>query len=415
MDATQQFIANVAILSSEMAEESWDNTFWAPFSGNVDISTRENGQQIMRPSGNPIEILDSYIAEGRDNMLLPFLKRLAGSPSFGDTYIKGTGEKQSLWWLRSYINQVRKAVEANSGNMALQRQKAYRMIERVRPQLQEWITMYENQECSRAYYEGVSQNLSASTALEGLGVVKRYHPNLYTNATGVLTTAGTAKQFKTAAELDLAVTAANEPLNNEILTQLRIKMMELRIPQMVTEDGYKYWVLLAHPTQIATLLADTAYAGSTREAFSTLQSNPEMRGCVGYWQGFAIFEDIVAVRAWDNAAGGFFGDDDAVPFTSATEPTTITDNICAIAFGNQSMGKGVAEYPRFTTEIDDHENISEVAFRMQNGYNRADHVAEANATEASGGVFYKNTTGGVAPETVPVINQSSLILMTSQS
>jgi hypothetical protein len=413
MDAGVGFIANVAILSKELAKESWFNTFWAPFSGNVDLSTLPNGNQIKRPSGKPIEILDSFIEDGRDNMLIPFLKRLTGAPVYGDTVVKGTGEQQVLWWLRSYINQYRKAVEAKSGAMSYQRQKIYRLMEAAKPQLVEWLAQYENQECSRAYYEGVSKNLSSAVSYDGLGLYKRYHPNFFYNVGNVLTEAGTAGKTKIASDLDSAVAATDEELNTTIMRQLKIKAMNLKIPQMVTRNGYKYWVMLAHPTQTDMLLADTDYQASSRESYSGLKDNDEMKGLVAYWQGFAIFEDIVAVRAWDNAAGGFFGDDDTSPIASEFDPTAITDNICAIVFGNQSMGKGVAEAPNFTTEEDDHKNIKEIAFNTQNGYNRAEFVAESDASE-SAGVFTKGGAAAVASATTAT-NQSSLILMTTQS
>lgn len=414
MLAPQDFIANVAILSKELEKESWYNTFWAPFSGNVDLSTLPNGNISKRPSGKPIEILNSFIEDGRDNMLIPFLKRLTGAPVYGDTVVKGTGEQQVMNWLRAYINQHRKAVESKSGTMAYQRQKIYKLMEAAKPQLVEWLAQYENQEVSRAFYEGVSRNLSQGVAYDGLGLVKRYHPNFYYNDGNVLTTAGTEKYTKTATQLDTAVSATDEELNTTIMRQLRIKAMNLRIPQLVTKNtGQKYWAMLAHPTQVDMLLADTDYKASSREAYSTMKDNPEMQGLVGYWMGFAIFEDIVAARAWDNAAGGFFGDDDTNPIESAFLPTTITDNACAIVFGNQAMGKGVAEAPHFTMEVDDHENVKEIAYRTQNGYNRADFFAESDADESSG-VFTKNGSGGVASAT-SAINQSSLILMTSQS
>ena len=110
METTQSWIANVEILNSLLRKESWYNTFWAKFSGNVDISSAENGNLVYSPSGKPIEVLNSFVAEGRDNMLIPFLKNLSGSPVYGDTVLKGTGEDQSMYWLRSFVNQYRKAV-----------------------------------------------------------------------------------------------------------------------------------------------------------------------------------------------------------------------------------------------------------------------------------------------------------------
>jgi hypothetical protein len=409
MLAGQDFIADVAILSTELAKESWGKTIWSKYSGNVEIKFGPDGRRNFMPSGSPIEIMKTFIEAGRDNMLIPFLKDLTGAPSYGDTPIVGTGEQQVLWWLRSYINQTRKPVETLSGNMSYQRQKAYRLMEAAKPQLVKYIAKLENQEVSRAFYEGVSGPLSASNAVDGLGVVKRYHPNFYVNDGGVLTAVGTENRFKTVAQIDTAVTNADTVLTSAILGDLRVKCLELGIQPMWTKSGFQYWPLLVHPYQLESLLVDTAYKASSDAQYMGAKENPELQGMGAFWRGFAVFDDIHAVRSWDGST--FFGSTIETMFA----PTTTTTNKCAIVFGAQAMGKGVAEDVNFTYEDADHQNVKEIAFRMQNGYNRADYVAEADASEASGGVFYKNTTGtGLAPATVAVRNQSSLILMTDE-
>ncbi|KKK74411.1 hypothetical protein LCGC14_2884070, partial [marine sediment metagenome] len=83
----------------------------------------------------------------------------------------------------------------------------------------------------------------------------------------------------------------------------------------------------------------------------------------------------------------------------------------ALVFGNQAIGLGVVEKLRFGDEVDDFANVKEVAGIMIYGANRADFVTEALAAETSGGMFYKNTTGGVVADTA-CINDSSLMLMT---
>ena len=126
METSQSWIANIAILNKLLAKETWYNTFWAKFSGQVDISKDDNGNKVYQPSGNTIEILNDFVSQGRDNMLLPFLKELSGEPVFGDTVLKGTGEDQTMQWLRTYVNQYRKAVMKRSGQMSEQRQKLYK-------------------------------------------------------------------------------------------------------------------------------------------------------------------------------------------------------------------------------------------------------------------------------------------------
>jgi N4-gp56 family major capsid protein len=356
--------------------------------------------------------LTGFTEANSDNMLIPFEKDLTGAPVFGDTVAKGTGEDQDFRWLRSYINQTRKVVKAQSGKMSDFRARKLKLIENAKPKLVKWWSKYINQDIFRSFYEGLGSNLSASKDYDALGVYKRYHPNVYCNDGGVLTTCGTEKQFSTAAQLDTAVGVTDTGLTVAIVRSLAVKCLQLKIDKIVGKNGYKFWVLVVHPQQLKTLKNDTDYEAATNSAFSTHKGDhPMLNGAVCEIEGFAIFSDIVGIRGWDDATGRFFGDDDTNPIDSMFEPTAITDNYCAIVFGNQAVGFGVVESLGFGDEVDDFANVKEVAGIMIYGANRADFVTEALAIETSGGMFYKDTTGGVVADTA-CINDSSLIMMT---
>ena len=62
METSQSWIANIAILNKLLAKETWYNTFWSKFSGQVDISTDDNGNKVYSPSGNTIEILNDFVS-----------------------------------------------------------------------------------------------------------------------------------------------------------------------------------------------------------------------------------------------------------------------------------------------------------------------------------------------------------------
>ena len=422
MESTQSWIANVEILNSLLRKESWFNTFWAKFSGNVDISQDDNGIPVYTPSGNPIEVLNDYVAQGRDNMLIPFLSDLSGSPVYGDTVLKGTGEDQAMKWLRAYCNQSRKAVMKKSGSMSEQRQKVFKLMDEARPQLARWFTKWENQAVFQTFYEGVSPNLSAGTASDGLGLARRYHPNWYINDGNVLTTVGTEKTTKTNANLDaaLGMTASadatcDNAMTADILRELRVKCMSLKIPQMETADGHRFWCIVMHPAQLASLQTDTDYETAQRFGFmgSGGAKMPQLTGMAGYYAGFCIFEDIVGVREWDES-GYFFGsttsarfDDSAVTLASGTARVRN-----AIVFGKNAVGKAVADDLHFTSEVDDHANTIELGGAVINGYNRADFFAEVDALESSGDAFYKNQSAAHDSAALSCVNQSSLILAT---
>jgi hypothetical protein len=426
MESSQTWIANVEILNSLLRKESWFNTFWARFSGNVDISQDDNGNNVYTPSGNPIEIMNDFVAQGRDNMLIPFLSDLAGSPVFGDTVLKGTGEDQTMKWLRSYVNQYRKAVMKKSGSMSEQRQKVFKLMEEAKPQLSRWFTKWENQAVFQTFYEGVSPNLSTGTSSDGLGLARRYHPNWYINDVAVLTAIGTEKSTKTNGQLDDAIgmtaataATADTAMSADILRELRVKCMSLKIPQMETKEGYKFWSLVMHPAQLASLQNDSDYESAQRYAFmgSGAAKMPELNGMAGYYAGFCIFEDIVGVREWDES-GYFFGssvsdrfDDSAVTLHSDAGGKRVRN---AIVFGKNAVGKAVADDLHFTSEIDDHANTIEVGGAVINGYNRAEFFAEGDGGEVSGDAFYKNQAASHDALALACVNQSSLILATAE-
>jgi len=414
MEVTQSSIMNVALMDAKLRKEAWYNTFWAKYAGFTDISKDDNGNPRYKPSGKPIEMFKSFMTEGRDNMLIPMLNYLTGEPVYGDTVLKGTGEEMGMRWLRCYVNQVRKAVIQRSGQMSEQRAELYKLYDQARPLLADWFSKYENMNVFRSIYEGVSQELSTGTAYDGLGLVKRYHPNWYRAASAsTLTTVGTAKYFKTAAQLDTAAGAIGG-FNFSVvhLRLLRTLCMTLKIPQIVTKNGYKFWMLIAHPDQVNSLKSDSAYTGAVRAAYnSKLLDEPEMQGVVNVVEGFAIFEDIAGIRGWDIDNNDLFG----TTLAEALEADTTTTNVNAIILGNQAIGKGIAEDLHFTKEIDDHENIKEIGGAMISGYNRADFVAEADALEASGDAFYKNNAAAGVSAALAAVNQSSLVFMTDEN
>jgi len=425
MESSQSFIANVEILNSLLRKESWYNTFWAKFSGNVDVSSDDNGNPVYTPSGNPMEILSDYVAQGRDNMLIPFLSDLSGSPVYGDSVLKGTGEDQSMRWLRAYCNQYRKAVMKKSGSMSEQRQKVFKLMDEARPQLAKWFTKWENQAVFQSFYEGVSPNLSAGTISDGLGLVRRYHPNWYMNDGAVLTAIGTEKSTKTNLELDNAIgttasgaASTDTGMTADILRELRVKCMSLKIPQMQTVDGKQFWCIVMHPAQLASLQSDTDYESAQRYGFmgSGGTKMPELNGMAGYYAGFAIYEDIVGIREWDEA-GYFFGStissrfDDSAVTLHADNAKRVRN---AIVFGKGAMGKAVAEDLHFTSEVDDHANTIELGGAVINGYNRAEFYTETDSLEVDGDAFYKGNSASADAAVLAAINQSSLILATAE-
>ena len=170
-----------------------------------------------------------------------------------------------------------------------------------------------------------------------------------------------------------------------------------------------------HPASASALMQDSTYKSAIQSAYTgKMLDEPELIGAVGYFAGFAIYEDIVGIREWDEA-GYFFGST-----TSARlDPTAVTlaagsDRIYNhIVFGKNAIGKAVARDLHFTNEVDDHENTIEVGGAVINGYQRNEYFAEGDATLGAGDAFERaNASASVTDSALAAENTSSLIFTT---
>lgn len=417
MDASQTHKLNVAILSRKMAEEAWYNTYFSRLAGLMTINDA-NGMRTRVPAPNAvIQMMRDFVQEGRDNMLMPMELDLTADGTYGDAWLKGTGEDLQLKYLQIYINQHRKAVNKLSGKMANQRLKIYNMMERAKPALVRWWAKTINQAIAQTIYEGVSPNLSAGTNDEGLGLVYRLHPNWYYAhaTTGTTpTTVGVAKKTKTVAEIteDLTsllvggMTGKNLMALNELITG------DLLIPQILTESGDPFWLMLVTPEAFTALKKDAEVYRTQDSAFNThLMKHPALTGKqMMYFEGFAIIPDPIAVRrlptASSNPSGDLAGTDGWLkPQAKATY--VMSNNI---VLGANALGMGLADPLQFTEEKDDHGNVIEIGSNQIYGFNRCDFFSETD----SGGsyAFNKANATKTISGSYEAVNQSSMIFTT---
>ena len=405
METTASFIGNVEVLSEKMNRDSWYNTFWAKFS-NFNGLNDDNGNSKDAPGGHPIKVWSAMQEQGRDNMLIPFMNDLAGNFKYGDSVLKGSGEDQSMRFMRAYINQWRTAVKAKTGAMDDQRTKIYDLTKQAMPGLIRLLAKAKNQYIYEGLYYGINTPLSnAVTGLDGLGIKRRLHPHWFEYSTistvDTLVSIGTDGRLKTKLLLDAATegtgTGTLTKMTTNLLEDLRVKCMELRIPQMTTKDGMPYWVMIVHPKQAKDLRQDQDF-----KAFNgTKLASPELNGSIGVYAGFAIYEDIVGIRGWDATAHDLYN-------TGIFELSTAS-NYNAVIVGNDAIGKAVAMSSEFNDEIDDFKNIKEIGCATIDGINRVDFATEGTNVEAA---FARVPAGGFCDAT-PLINTSSMIVMTA--
>ena len=417
LPATQSHIANVKILSRELAREAWYNTFWSKLAGFMTV-TETNGIKQHNPvPGKVVQVMKDFIQEGRDNMMMPMILSLTEPGVYGDANLKGTGEVLQMKFLQLYINQWRKAVNSKPGAMANQRVKIYNLMEKAKPALVQWWAKAENQAVFEAMYTGISPNLAAGTNDEGLGLKGRLHPNWYYQdhtTDGKIVTVGTEKYSKTQSQITSDLTSAKLGgiSAKALLGLVELITSELLIEPIVYDNSDPFWFMLVHPAQFKKLKMDSTIKGDQNAAYNAkLMSHPAINGKqMLYYEGFCIVPDPIGIRAIPTASTDIATDLAGARgwlYPSGANATNVIKN--AIVLGANAIGKGMASSLQFTEEIDDHGNVKEIGSNQIMGYNRAEFFSEAdNASVYS----VNNATKSLLTSAYEATNQSSMIFST---
>lgn len=423
------YLSNIAILAKQIQKEAWYSTQWAALAGFTEVA--EADKDLYSPykynvSGKPIEILNNFSPQGgSDHILMPFGRRPTISPVFGNQIVKGTGNPTDKYWLKAFVNVVRGAVLPKSGLMSEYRTNPLGFMKDAKPDLVEFWAQYYNQDIYRALYEGIGLNLSTGTtdisanddAERGLGVKKRYNPNwFYWNSdTEALVEVGDSSKNKTVSNLDddsdamIALTAA-ATMSTKLLKKLATKLKYKKIPKIITINGKKYWKIIMHTKQIEDLESETTYVTAVQSAFTGMKKDsPELHGLVSVYRGFAIYEDIVGIRAWDKTNNHLFGSGGNDTFATSIVPATDSEtNYNAIVVGNSAVALARPRGISFSHEEDDHGAIEEIATTSIFGTNRVDICSDSNVST----VFARGVESAAVADATAMENTSSLIVMT---
>ncbi|MEA2113500.1 MAG: DUF4043 family protein, partial [Patescibacteria group bacterium] len=407
-------------------------THWAGLSGITEV-THDKGDLYSpykyKISGKPIEILTQFTGKGgSDHMLMPFGRTPTFSPVFGNQFVKGTGNVMSKYWLKAFVNVTRAALLAKSGLLSEYRTKPLEFMKDAKPHLVDFWSKYLNMDAYRAFYEGVGLNLSTGTdassstdAEQGLGVKVRYNPNWYryNGTTTALVAVGTENKNKIADEIGATSAGATYNLDGsggdnmsfDALAEIAAKLPYLKIPKIIKFRGNEYWKIIMHPKQIKDLKQDSDYLAAANSAFTSSETNhPSLKGLVSTCQGFAIYEDIVGIRPWDDTNQNLFGNGTSTDSyaTSIIAPSMSETNYNAIVVGNSAIGMARPVGVGFTQETDDHDAILELATSSIHGFNRVDICTEADVPT----VFARGEASGGVVAATAMENTSSMIIMT---
>jgi len=416
-EVSTDHILNVPLLSTKLAKAAWYNTFWAKLA-NFQGITRTNGIRQTNPAQNVVvQMLNDFVEEGRDNMLMSMIMPLTEDPVYGDTWLKGTGETLSLRHLRVYINQVRKAVTKSSGNMSNQRLKHMNLMKEATPALIEYWSKWFNAALFMTMYEGISPEISNGKNDQGVGMKVRYHPNMYYAGTAsgskvTMDTVGTEFYTKTDAQWASADSKVLGALDSYFITLMNMKIKsDLLIEPILTDLGDPFWLWLVHPQQFRGLKTESNIVSMQNSAFTgELRRHPAVRGKdFLYYDGFCIIEEQTGVRTASKNSATSLATQLADTNGWMKPPTNGARCFGSMILGRDALGLGVAENLRFTEEKDDHENVWEIGTRTIRGANRADFFKSED--EAS--VYdIGNATKTIHTTAYEAINQSSLIAWT---
>lgn len=436
-------------MSEELRRDVVNHLFWSKFQGSIMPAEKSKSNNIMdaRPSGKPIDVNTGISSHGiGDRMLIPMQQHLSGPPTYGDATLIGNEESPSRKWGHVAYNMVRHAITLREGEMDELREDALKAADYMRPDLALWHSQMENYYVTDALMCGVSENLYTTATDEtygqGLGIAKRYHPNLYTftgatAAAGVLTRVGTTGKFPTDIQIFNALSNFNPASGADLTTDLgfsrytvdaaRNLCMRSKLKPLFTLNGKKFWGWLISSEQYYALLNDEVVrAVWNSQQYKSLADHPMVQGSIGAYGQFVFFEDNVSVRtyaapagtAWNTSTGyglNVLGTRSLVwdktnkvnprfePMTGGIAEGGGKTSVCSIIFGASMLGKADKYSAQFTKpEEVDYGNWKGVAAKAIYGYSRQDFVPQAE-------IGYMES----APASVTnVYNDSSILVCT---
>ncbi|MFQ5750557.1 MAG: DUF4043 family protein [bacterium] len=307
---------------------------------------------------------------GQTKLTIPALKNYNGDPHYGQAIVTGKGEKDKWDVVPVYINDIVFPYEG-PGAVDEQRVKVLRLLARARDRLALRLAQEDEIQTVSAFYEGRSRNVTASTANNGLGKNKLYHPNFYSASSGLATWSGTVQTHANniGAKLD-------ELAPNNIAHEMSVKNLELLrsvvqdIPlDPVVISGKPYYPMLLHSNQMRQLRNDPLFNENNSRAEVRGKDNPLFAMAEGYYANFLLYERFLSVFGVNAAlSGGNY----TLTF-GATSPIKARDKNplkCAIVFGTNAISKGMVGGPRIGEQDQNIQGFKEFAIRQMIGMAR---------------------------------------------
>lgn len=378
--------ANIGILETKLMKEYFHRLFFTQFMGKVKYS-KKLGEPVIPNS--PIVINRQPATQGMDHILSPMMKNPTQPEFYGDAQIEGNLERQSLYYMRTYIQQRRTGIELPPGNEG-QRVSMFKLVAKGRTQVEEKLPRHTEIHITRTFYQGYSDNITASKSDNGLGKTALQHPNIYGAGVGeVEWNAASATHLANLHAVAQAVKAGSDANKLTARTLRRFwNYCDSKLIPVMNFGGFEGRPLLVSNDQMAQLWEDPEFYAANKDAGVRGSKNNLFTGIEGTYGGWVIFKRLFSVMGLSTTS--------STATWGATNPLEGLDEYTtkgAITFGPGAMSYAWAKGPWYTARDYDHGNRQEVAGAMRDGFRRADLSDDPDTPTA-------------------VLNQSSAILLT---
>ena len=363
--------------------------------------------------GAPIETVDTFIQEGRTDMLIPVVGRLTGDPVFGDKSLEGKEEQLPHGFRPVYVNRIRKAISVPTG-MEKQKVKEFKrwLVDKAKPYLlQHFQDWYPGKGILSAFHFGYSHDLIAGTAFGGRNMTTISHPNMFiagddfvTYASGRPGTAGYEGEVESA--IDGLTGAAGQTFSMALVQRLAFEAARKKIMPMAFSDEASFYILFAKDSQVWQLFQDPAYqaiANSLKPP--TLLKHPLVNMAIAAIGNVLIVSDMKLWCARTNASDPNVtaGTVEYGPAPTAAERdlglrvgNCITgldagNKACALLIGKSAATIATAEEISMKDNVKDYENVRGMGYDLIKSCIRNDIFDTLGLFGQTAGQFYENT------------------------
>jgi hypothetical protein len=393
--AIQNEEAAIGLLAGKSEKERFHHMLWGRFMGRTKESKMKGETHVLPDS--PIVWHRDFTTKGNDEMKIPMMRRLINKAKYGNDTLVGKAEhhRTNYQWLR--IRERRHAV----ASLTYQDEQIVSMLQMVkteRPKLTRWYGEDTDYQCSIAFYEGYSDNVTSPTAgTSGLGVAKFHHPNFYGVKSGKI--AWNANQTTYGQAIHTALNGYSGTATEIFSVRALYNLVEAAESHNIEMSAFPnsdtpFYALFVTPTQRKQLQQDTDFKELYRRIPDDIKKNPLFKGMFAdaYIEGCLIFTRRFSVFGIQTNASG------AITY-GATNPKAAIDQFPlkgGMLLGKHAMAYGQARAMNFTRERLDHDHYGELGVRAIDGVARNDFPD-------------KTPAAGTLTET---INQSSILFAT---